>query len=161
MSAVWAACHSSSYLARTEGFTRPHGIRWLGDDRHDWVTAEFERSLLKVDIETGGSSSGGISVKTARTCSRSRPTASNSTPRTGAPTRSASSTPRRGGSSAIPRRGPGAEGIDVSPDGREIWTGFRRTNEVEIIAREGLRSRRVRCRVRWRKVPRKQYRSQK
>jgi len=103
-----------------EGFTRPHGIRWLADDRHVWVTAEFETSLLRIDTRRAGSSSGSIPVRTARTCSRFRPTESISTPRTGAPTRSASSTASTGRKLRDLPAGPGAEGIDVSPDGSEI-----------------------------------------
>ncbi len=116
-----------------QGFTRPHGIRWFGDDRHVWVTAEFERTLLRVDTETGaivkrvdtgqdGSHMLALSPdgKLLYTANRGSDSVSVFDASTGRKLRD------------LPA-GPGAEGIDASPDGREIWTGFRRTNEVGVI----------------------------
>ncbi len=115
------------------GFTRPHGLRWLADDRHVWVTAEFEGSLLKVDTETGaivqrvdtgqdGSHMLALSPdgKHLYTANRGSDSVSVFDASTGRKLKD------------LPA-GPGAEGIDASPDGREIWTGFRRSNEVGVI----------------------------
>ncbi|MGH9335209.1 MAG: YncE family protein, partial [Vicinamibacteria bacterium] len=116
-----------------EGFTRPHGIRWLADNRHVWVTAEFETSLLKVDVETGrivlrvdtgqdGSHMLALSPDGKRlyTANRGSDSVSVFDAWTGRKLRD------------LPA-GPGAEGIDVSADGKEIWTGFRRSNEAGVI----------------------------
>jgi DNA-binding beta-propeller fold protein YncE len=116
-----------------EGFTRPHGIRWLSDNRHAWITAEFERSLLKVDTSTGrivervdtgqeGSHMLALSSdgKLLFTSNRGSNSVSVFDASTGRKLRD------------LPA-GPAAEGIDLSPDGREIWTGFRASNEVGVI----------------------------
>ena len=120
-------------------FTRPHGIHWLADNRHVWVTAEFEGSLVKVDVlhgeivqvvETGQLGShmiaGAADGRFFYTSNRGSDSVTQYIAATGARIRD------------LPA-GPGAEGIDVGPQGEFVWTGNRRDGTVTALDLESGR----------------------
>ena len=119
-------------------YTRPHGIQFF-DDRRVVVTAEAQQSLLVVDIDAARieralPTQQQVSHMVVLAPDRSRGFISNIGSgsvtaidlRTAAPP---ASTPT----------GRGAEGVDVTPDGREIWVSNRDEDTVSIVDAASMR----------------------
>jgi YVTN family beta-propeller protein len=119
-------------------YRRPHGVQWLEDGRHAVVTAEANRSLLIVDVETGKVAAAietgqEVSHMVAVTPDATRAFVAN----IGSGTVTAIDLANRKVLAQIVT-GPGAEGIDVTPDGREVWVTNREEDTLAIVSVERL-----------------------
>jgi YVTN family beta-propeller protein len=127
---------SARQVVRTidlQKFHRPHGIVYLPDGKRVIVTAEAEKKLLVVDVTAGGISA---AIDTGQNISRMVALA----PKLGrafvANIGSGSVTAVDLTSSqavATVSTGSGAEGIDVSPNGDEVWVTNRAADTISII----------------------------
>ena len=111
-------------------YQRPHGVRWL-DDRKALVTSEASQSLLVVDTPEGKVLSAiptGQEVSHMVAVARDRAFVANIGSGTvtvidlkaGRPTKQIAT-------------GAGAEGIDVTPDGTQVWVTNREADTVSVI----------------------------
>jgi YVTN family beta-propeller protein len=113
-------------------FKRPHGVQFL-DARRAAVTAEANRALLVVDVETGDvereiRTDQEISHMVAVTPDGSRAFVAN--------IGSGSVTAVDLGKGTVLGQietGEGAEGIDVTPDGKEVWVTNRAADTVSVL----------------------------
>jgi YVTN family beta-propeller protein len=113
-------------------FRRPHGVRWLDDERAV-VTSEASRSLLVVDVARG---------RVAREIQTDQET-SHMVAVTPDGARAFVANIGSGSVTAIDLEagevlaqiptGEGAEGIDVTPDGREVWVTNRAADSLSVI----------------------------
>jgi YVTN family beta-propeller protein len=117
---------------------RPHGIQFLPGGRSVIVTAEHEQHVLVVDVESGAVEK---SVKTGQRISHMVVLGKGAE-------RAFVSSIGSGTVSVIDltsaeviatiETGTGAEGIDISPDGREVWVGNRGSNTLSVIDASSL-----------------------
>ncbi len=117
---------------------RPHGLWWMGDSDHILVTTEGNRTLLVVDAVRGEvvrsfQTEQDISHMVAATPDLSR--AFVPSIRTGNVT---VFDLESGELLAQVYSGAGAEGIDVHPEGHEVWVTNRADNTIAIIDTESL-----------------------
>lgn len=112
--------------------TMPHGIWTSRDGALLWVTCEGTQAVLELDAETG---------KILRTWTTGQETSHMLVPTPDeaklyvANIRSGSVTVIERASNTVKTlvTGAGAEGIDISPDGREVWVTNRSDNTISII----------------------------
>ena len=121
------------------GYRRPHGVLFLPGGKRVLVTAEGDRKLIVVDIETGkvtGATDTGqlTSHMVAYEPKTERAFVANI--RSGSVSVIELSEP--GKRLKIIPTGNGAEGVDVSPDGREVWVSNRQDNTISIIDAQKL-----------------------
>ncbi len=114
-------------------YRRPHGIQWLSDGKHVAVTAEGNKALLKVDVETGKVVSAvqtdqEVSHMVVVTPDGQRAFVAN----IGSGTATAIDLTNGKKLSDI-TTGDGAEGIDITPDGRFVWVTNRSADTVSVI----------------------------
>jgi YVTN family beta-propeller protein len=113
-------------------YTKPHGIWVSADGRKIWLTCEGAQSVLELDAESGAI---GKVWKTGQDTSHMLvPTPDEK--------KLYIANIRSGSASVIDRSadtvrtiptGAGAEGIDVTPDGREVWVTNRAANTISVI----------------------------
>jgi len=118
--------------------TRPHGMQWIAGTNNLLVTAEGSQSLLIVDVKDGEvikvmDTGEPVSHMVAATPDFSR--AFVPSIRTGNMVVFDLET---GELIDIVYSGEGAEGIDVSPDGREVWVTNRADNTITIFDTQTL-----------------------
>jgi YVTN family beta-propeller protein len=114
-------------------YRRPHGIQFLADGKRALVTAEENRALILVDVETGA-------------VLRSMPTNANLSHMVAAAPDGARAFVANIGSGSISAidvatgtlvkvvpTGAGAEGIDVTPDGKSVWVTNRAADTVSVV----------------------------
>ena len=111
---------------------RPHGVKWI-DGRRAAVTSEESKALLIVDVEAGKVESAiatghETSHMVALTRDRSRAFVAS----IGSGTVTAIDLQAGKSLSVIPT-GKGAEGIDVTPDGAQVWATNREADTVSVI----------------------------
>ncbi len=119
-------------------YQRPHGLAFLDEDRL-LVTAEVQKALIEVDLESGKvlrslPTDQGASHMVAVSPDAARAYVANIA--------SGSVTAidlEQGERIANIPTGEGCEGVDVSPDGAEIWTSDRSANTVSIIDADSLK----------------------
>ena len=116
-----------------EGYTRPHGIQFIGETGRMLITSEARRSLVEVDLAEGkvvraiGTEADGSHMLTvAPDCKRAY------VANIGSGSVSAIDLVAGKLLTQIPT-GAQCEGIDVTPDGKEVWTSNRGANTVSII----------------------------
>jgi YVTN family beta-propeller protein len=112
---------------------RPHGVAWLADGRRIVVTAEEDRALLTVDVDTGAIVS---KVETGQKVSHMVAVTPDGV-------RAFVANIGSGSVSVIDLRegklvkdvptGAGAEGIDITPDGRHVWVTNREADTVTVL----------------------------
>ncbi|MGH9362793.1 MAG: YncE family protein, partial [Thermoanaerobaculia bacterium] len=106
------------------GPRRPHGLAWL-DGRRALVTAEGSKALLVVDVDAGGVVQ---EIPTGQEVSHMVAVAPDGSrgyvASIGSGTLTAIDLRERKVLAVVPT-GKGAEGIDVTPDGREVWVTNR------------------------------------
>lgn len=121
-------------------YRRPHGLVWLRDGRRVLVTVEASRALLVVDVAEGrvvrsiGSEASGTHMVALAPDERFAYTANI-------------------GSGSVGRfdvalgtlvqqkvTGKGPEGLDVSPDGREVWVADRTLDVITVLSSATLDS---------------------
>jgi DNA-binding beta-propeller fold protein YncE len=117
---------------------RPHGIAWLPDGKHVVVTAEADSALLLVSVEAGEVEAA-IPVRQA---------ISHMVALSRDGTRAYVSSIGSGTVTMVDlvgkvpvwttRVAAGAEGIEVSPDGREVWVACRAANAVSVLDAQTL-----------------------
>jgi YVTN family beta-propeller protein len=109
---------------------RPHGVRWL-DDRKALVTAEASKALLVVDAEAGQVLS---AVPTTQEVSHMVAAAGGRAfvANIGSGTVTVIDL-ESGRATGQITTGRGAEGIDVTPDGRQVWVTNREADTVSVI----------------------------
>jgi YVTN family beta-propeller protein len=113
-------------------YRRPHGLVFL-DERRALVTAEVNKALLEVDVETGKVASAvltgqAVSHMVAVTPDGSRAFVTN----IGSGSVTAVDLKGKKHLKDIPT-GAGAEGIAVTPDGRQVWVTNRAADTVTVI----------------------------
>ncbi len=119
-------------------YHRPHGIMFLPDGDRVVVTAEAERKLLVVNINSGEvdqaiDTGADVSHMVVLSPDVKRAYVSN--------IGSGSLTVIdlvKGERIKIVQTGRGAEGMDISPDGREIWVGNRAADTVSVVDTKSL-----------------------
>ena len=114
-------------------YTRPHGMWVSGDGRLLWVTCEGAQAVLELDAATGA----------IRKAWKTDQDVSHMLVPTPDERKLYVSNIRSGSVTVIDRAsdwvtslptGEGAEGIDVSRDGREVWVTHRAANTVSVIS---------------------------
>ncbi len=113
-------------------YKRPHGVTWI-DNRRALVTAEQNKALLEVDIQTGKviraiPTGQEISHMVAVTPDGSRAFVANIA--------SGSVTAidlKAGKHLADIKTGAGAEGVAVTPDGKQVWVTNRAADTVTVL----------------------------
>lgn len=118
--------------------SRPHGMQWIAGTNHLLVTAEGSRSLLLVDVQSGEilqtmDTGEEVSHMVAAVPGINR--AFVPSIRTG---NVAVFDLNDGTLIKYVYSGKGAEGIDASPDGREVWVTNRDENTITIIDSQTL-----------------------
>lgn len=113
-------------------FTMPHGMWVSGDGKRLWVTSEATQTVLEVDLASGEISA---QWKTGQDVSHMLVPAPDESKLYVANIGSGSCTviERKSGKVTTVPTGQGAEGIDVSPDGVEVWVTNRAANTISII----------------------------
>lgn len=124
-------------------YHRPHGVRWLADGRHAVVTAESNKALLIVDVDTGQivaaiDTDQEVSHMVAVTPDGTRAFVAN----IGSGSVTAIDLAGRRRIANI-ETGAGAEGIDISPDGDLVWVTNRQADSVSVIDAKTLEVRRT------------------
>lgn len=124
-------------------YHRPHGVRWLADGRHAVVTAESNKALLIVDVDTGTVEAAidtdqDVSHMVAVTPDGARAFVAN----IGSGSVTAIDLVRKTRIANI-ETGAGAEGIDVTPDGQQVWVTNRQADSVSVLDAETLDIRRT------------------
>lgn len=119
-------------------YHRPHGIMYLPDGARIIVTCEQEQAVLIVNVETDEivktmDSGQRVTHMVALSPDASRAYAAN----IGSDSMCAFDL-TTGERLATVATGPQAEGIDVAPDGKEIWVSNRQGNTVSIVDAESL-----------------------
>ena len=119
-------------------YHQPHGIMYLPDGERVVVTAEAERKLLVVNIDSGEveqaiDTGADVSHMVVLSPDAKRAYVSN--------IGSGSLTVIdlvKGERIKIVQTGRGAEGMDISPDGREVWVGNRGEDTVSVVDTQSL-----------------------
>ncbi len=117
-------------------YRQPHGLAVSRDGRRLWVTAEAAQAVLELDAASGA---------ILRTWTTGQNTSHMIVPAVDesrlfvANIRSGSATiiDRASGRVVSLATAPGAEGIDVSPDGREVWVTNRADSSITVIDARG------------------------
>jgi YVTN family beta-propeller protein len=122
-------------VARTlalDGFTMPHGIQVSRDGATLWVTCEAQQAVLEVDVASGTIAR---SWQTGQDVSHMVVATPDERKLYVANIRSGSVTviERASGKITTLATGAGAEGLDVAPDGSEVWVTNRSANTVSVI----------------------------
>jgi YVTN family beta-propeller protein len=112
---------------------RPHGLAWIpGPGMRVAVTAEADSAALVVDLEAGKVVE---RIRTGQGASHMIAVAPDG--RSGFVANIASGSVTRvrfgGGETTTAPKAAGSEGIDVSPDGREVWVTNREANTVSVL----------------------------
>ena len=113
-------------------FLMPHGIWVSGDGTKLWVTSEATQTVLEVDLATGRIAN---QWKTGQEVSHMLVPAPDESKLYVANIGSGSCTiiDRMSGEVTTVETGKGAEGIDVSPDGGEVWVTNRAAGTISVI----------------------------
>ena len=116
-------------------YTKPHGMAVSADGRRLWVTCEGAQAVLELDTGDGRILA---SWKTGQETSHMLVPTPDEKKLYVANIRSGSASviERAGGTVKTIVTGEGAEGIDVTPDGREVWVTNRAAQTVSVIAVE-------------------------
>lgn len=116
-------------------YLRPHGLAFLPDGEHVLVTAEMQRSLLKIKLADGSvadswehGEDGGHMVALAPDARFAWVANIGS----GSVTRVDLKTKGKDACTTI-KTGPQCEAIAISPDGREVWAGHNQAGTISII----------------------------
>ncbi len=120
-------------------YRRPHGIQWLSDGRRAVVTCEANKAVVIVDVEAGavaGAVTTGQEVSHMVAVARDDSRAYVASIGSGNVT--AVDLDTRKVLAVIPT-GQGAEGIDLTPDGRELWVTNREDDTVSVVETASLR----------------------
>ena len=114
-------------------YSRPHGIVVSRDGSRLWVTCEGSKAVLEVDAAAGAVAK---AWDTAQEVSHMVVATPDERKLYVANIRSGSVTVIERASGAVRSlpTGDGAEGIDVSPDGREVWVTNRGANTISVVA---------------------------
>jgi YVTN family beta-propeller protein len=113
-------------------YTKPHGIWVSGDGKHIWLTCEGAQSVLELSVKDGAvgkvwKTSQDVSHMLVPTPDEKKLYVANI--RSG----SVSVVDRAADSVQTIPTGAGAEGIDVTPDGSEVWVTNRAANTISVI----------------------------
>lgn len=113
-------------------YLMPHGIWVSGDGKKLWVTSEATKTVLEVDLPSGKIAH---RWETGQEVSHMLVPAPDESKLYVANIGSGSCTiiDRGSGEVTTVETGKGAEGIDVSPDGREVWVTNRAAGTISII----------------------------
>lgn len=113
-------------------YSKPHGIAVSRDGNHIWVTCEGSQSVLEVDAKSGKIRN---TWKTAQDVSHMVVPTPDEKKLFVANIRSGTVTiiDRRTGNVRSIRTADGSEGIDVAPNGREVWVVNRGANTISVI----------------------------
>ncbi|MFQ5926018.1 MAG: beta-propeller fold lactonase family protein [Terriglobia bacterium] len=113
-------------------YHRPHGIRVSRDGKLLWVTCEANQAVLEIDTATGAIAR---AYQTGQQVSHMLVPTPDERKLYVANIGSGSATVinRTSGTVKTIPTGAGAEGIDVSPDGREVWVGNRAAHSIAVI----------------------------
>ncbi len=120
------------------GFHRPHGIEFLPDGKRLAVTAEAEQVVALVDVEAGSVSG---SIRTDQQASHMLVLGLKAPRIYVANIRSGNLSVidvEQSKAIATIETGAGAEGIDIAPDGGEVWVSNRSADTVSIIDTQRL-----------------------
>lgn len=115
---------------------QPHGLAASRDGKRLWVTCETAQAVLELDAATGAILK---SWKTDQTTSHMIVPAVDESRLFVANIRSGSATIIDRATDKVTTlvTAPGAEGIDVSPDGREVWVTNRADSSISVIDAHG------------------------
>jgi DNA-binding beta-propeller fold protein YncE len=116
-------------------YRRPHGVRWLPDGRHAVVTCEANKALLIVDVEAAAVAG---AVTTGQELSHMVAVTPDGERAFVASIDSGSVTGvdlRARKTLGVVATGKGAEGIDVTPDGKQVWVTNREADTVSVLIR--------------------------
>jgi YVTN family beta-propeller protein len=119
-------------------YNRPHGVQWLPDGKHVAVTAEQNKALLLINIETGKVEK---KIDTGQEISHMVRLAPDATRAYVASIGSGTVTVidlNKGEAIKVIPTGKGAEGIDITPDGAWIWVTNRAADTVSVIDANSL-----------------------
>ena len=119
-------------------YRRPHGINWLQGNRIV-VTAEVNKALLIVDVTSGKvldaiNTEQNVSHMVAVSAKTNRAFVAN----IGSGTVTVIDLATKKKIADIPT-GAGAEGIDISPDEREVWVTNRESNTISVVDQATLK----------------------
>ena len=114
-------------------YTQPHGIAASRDGKSVWVTVEGSKAVLELDSTTGKvrkawKTDQHVSHMVVPTPDEKKLYVAN------IGSGSATVIDRASGAVKHVKTGEGAEGIDASPDGKEVWVGNREANTVSVIS---------------------------
>jgi len=114
-------------------YTQPHGIWVSHDGKHLWVTCEGAKAVVELDAETGvvlkaWETEQDVSHMVVPTPDEHKLYVAN------IDSGSVTVIDRTTDIVKSIRTGAGAEGIDISPDGREVWASNRGANSLSIIS---------------------------
>jgi YVTN family beta-propeller protein len=125
----------------TGQYQRPHGIRWLVDGIQAVVTSEVKKTLVLVNVKEGAA---GVPMATGQEVSHMVATRADSlrafVSSIGSGTVTAIDVAERKAIGTV-ATGKGAEGIDVTPDSREVWVTNREDDTVSVVDAQSLKVR--------------------
>ncbi|MFQ5754023.1 MAG: beta-propeller fold lactonase family protein, partial [bacterium] len=120
-------------------YQRPHGLVFLHDGKRVLVTAEAQKALLIVNVNTGKVVKAIVTGQEVSHMVASSPkTRQAFVANIGSGSVSVIDLSKAETVATI-KTGSGAEGIDISPDGREIWVANRAEDSINIIATRSLK----------------------
>ena len=113
-------------------YTKPHGIVVSRDGRRVWVTCEGSQAVIELDATTGAVLA---AWKTGQEVSHMIVPSGDERKLFVSNIRSNSATviERASGKVVTLATAPGAEGIDLTPDGREVWVTNRADSSISVI----------------------------
>lgn len=117
---------------------RPHGLAWLKDGTHALVTTEADSTLLLVNVPQGTVEA---AIPTGQAISNMVALSPDGSRAYVANIGSGSATMVDVASRRVIWTTPlaaGAEGIAVTPDGREVWVACRAANRIAVVGAPGL-----------------------
>jgi YVTN family beta-propeller protein len=117
-------------------YQRPHGIVFLSDGKRLLVTSETKKSLLLLDLQKKGADKIVKTFATDQEISHMVAITPDNRMAYTANIRSGSITAidlKSGGPPKIIATGKGAEGIDVSTDGKQVWVTNRAEDTISVI----------------------------
>lgn len=120
-------------------YQRPHGVMFLPDGQRVLVTAEAQKALLMVNVNTGKVLK---AIETGQQVSHMVAFAPGVNRAFVTNIRSGSVSVidlQKAETIATIKTGAGAEGIDLSPNGRELWVSNRADDSISIIDTETLK----------------------
>ena len=119
-------------------YKRPHGIQWMPDGKRVAVTAEENKALLLVNVETGTVEKKIITGQDVSHMVRLSPDATRAyVASIGSGTISVIDLTKGEVVKTI-ETGKGAEGIDITPDGSWIWVTNRESDTVSVVDANSL-----------------------